>query len=92
MNAIADKKTISAELCGFLRANVLAASVECDESTSLRDLGMDSFAMIELILFVERQYLVSIPDSHLTRDNLDSALSLATCVRRLLESKDRPQE
>lgn len=88
MNTIPDREIISAELCNFLRSDVLAESVELTERTALADIGVDSFAMIELILFVERQYSVSIPSLHLTRENLETPLSLAACVRRLLESGD----
>ena len=74
---------VSDELCRFLRDRILAEGVSFDENTPLRDLGVDSFALVELLLFIEKRFGTAVPDAHLTRANLHSVAALARCVRGL---------
>ena len=84
---VSDVTGICHELLGFLRANVLAKSVECDENTRLSSIGVDSLALVEILLFIERRFKISVPDSHLTRKNLETIQALAHCVNQLLMNK-----
>ena len=45
--------------------------------------GIDSFALVELLLFCERVLGVRVPDSHLTGNNLTSMATLANCIAEL---------
>ncbi len=74
---------ISEELGRFLRRQILAGGVSFDENTPLRDLGVDSFALVELLLFIEKRFGAAVPESHLTRANLHSVAALARCVQSL---------
>ena len=78
-----DPKIISAQLCEFARTNFVAEGVEFDENSPLSQAGIDSFALVELVLFCERVLGVRVPDSHLTGANLDSMSSLANCIAGL---------
>jgi acyl carrier protein len=51
-------------LCDVLPA--LAELPELTEDTVLRDYGLDSLATVELLIGLEDQYQVSVPDSLLT--------------------------
>ena len=78
-----DPKIIAAKLCEFARTNFVAEGVQFDENSPLAQAGIDSFALVELVLFCERVLGVRVPDSHLTGDNLASMSSLAKCIAEL---------
>ena len=78
-----DPKTITDKLCQFARANFLADGVEFTEHSPLAEVGIDSFALVELLLCSERAFGVRVPESHLTRNNLVSVATLANCIAEL---------
>ena len=78
-----DPKKIAAKLCQFARNNFVAEGQEFDENSPLSQAGIDSFALVELLLFCERDIGVRVPDSHLTGANLASMASLANCIAEL---------
>jgi acyl carrier protein len=78
-----DPKIIAARLCEFARINFVAEGVDFDEHSPLSEAGIDSFALVELVLFCERVLGVRVPDSHLTPTNLASMSSLANCISEL---------
>jgi acyl carrier protein len=78
-----DPIVIAAKLCEFARTNFVAEGVDFDENSPLSQAGIDSFALVELVLFCERVLGVRVPDSHLTPDNLASMSSLANCIAGL---------
>jgi acyl carrier protein len=81
-----DPKIISAQLCEFARTNFVADGAEFDESSPLAKAGIDSFALVELLLYCERVLGVRVPDSHLTGNNLASMSTLANCIAELARS------
>ena len=78
-----DPKTITEQLCHFARANFVTEGVEFDEHTPLAKAGIDSFALVELLLFSERALGIRVPVSHLTGDHLTSVSTLAACIAQL---------
>jgi acyl carrier protein len=78
-----DPKTIAAQLCQFARTNFVAEGTAFDENSPLAQAGIDSFALVELLLFCERVIGVRVPDSHLTGSNLTSMATLAKCISEL---------
>ncbi len=78
-----DPKTIAAQLCQFARTNFVADGADFDENSPLARAGIDSFALVELLLFCERSLGVRVPDSHLTGSNLASLSALANCIAQL---------
>jgi acyl carrier protein len=77
------RKAITRQLCQFAQANLVSEEVCLSEETRLAEAGVDSFALIELLLFVERTFGIAVPESHLTRENLASLASLARCIAEL---------
>ena len=73
-------ETISEEVCGFLRTNIIAEGVSFNENSSLSSLGIDSFSIIEILLFIERRFNIVVPESELTPDNLKSVAALTRCI------------
>jgi len=78
-----DPKIISEKLCQYARANFVAEGVDFDENSPLGKAGIDSFSLVELLLFCERTFGVRVPDSHLTGKNLASMNTLASCIAEL---------
>ncbi|MDE3066076.1 MAG: hypothetical protein KGJ60_00850 [Verrucomicrobiota bacterium] len=78
-----EPQKIAAQLCQFARANFVAEGQVFDENSPLSKAGIDSFALVELLLFCERVLGVRVPDSHLTGANLASLSALARCIAEL---------
>jgi acyl carrier protein len=78
-----DPKIITEQLCQFARTNFLAEGADFDEHTPLAEAGIDSFALVELLLFSERALGVRVPPSHMTGSNLASVATLASCIAEL---------
>ena len=72
--------TISEELLNFICENLVAPGVKVSDDTSFESLGLDSFSLIEIILFIERKFGIVLPDKELNKENLHSVKTLATCV------------
>lgn len=77
-----DIAIISQELCYFISTNILAEGVLIKNDTILSHLGVDSFSVIEIILFIERRFGVVIPDESLLPENLHCVDALARCTYR----------
>lgn len=80
-----DPKKIAAQLCQYARTNFLAEGQDFDENTLLHCAGVDSFMLVELLIFCERAIGARVPDSHLTKTNLASMASLANCIAELAQ-------
>jgi len=72
------------EIKKYIQQNILAASVHIDAGTHLKQAGIDSFSTVEIILFIERKFGVSIPDEKLIPDNFKTLQSLAETVQELM--------
>jgi acyl carrier protein len=83
MNQPHDPQSIADQLCRFARTQLLAEEAPFDAHTPLTDAGLDSFSLVELLLFSERTFGVSVPESHLTRENLDTLAALGRCIADL---------
>lgn len=78
-----DLNHVTDRLCNFVRTELLPQGTDgVTPARPLRDLGLDSFALIELLLFSENQFGVRIPDAELVPDNLRNVEALARCIQR----------
>ncbi|MGB2985532.1 MAG: acyl carrier protein [Phycisphaerae bacterium] len=89
MKELPDIATIGDELCGFLRSAILDENVELDRTSRLSVLGVDSVSLVELVLFIERRFKVTLPESALTRENLECVETLARCIS-VFTPEDQP--
>lgn len=84
MNKGDSVEVIAAELCDFLRDNVLAGEVAVSPEMALSQIGVDSFSLMELVLFIERRFGLELPAEALIPENIASVSSLsAYCVSLL---------
>lgn len=79
-----DVNIIIAEIKKYIENNILAAAVQIDADTNLKQVGIDSFSTVEIILFIERRFGVSIPDEKLVPDNFKTIQALASTVVELM--------
>ena len=87
MQQAPDVNIICSELCHFISTNILAKGVEVNNDTILSHIGVDSFSVIEIILFIERKFGVVIPDEALLPENLKSVSALANCTFQRMPGK-----
>jgi acyl carrier protein len=83
-----EEKHILADIRDFIQGHILAAGQALLEDTDLKEAGIDSFSMVEIILFMERQFAISIPDEELVPEHFRNLQSLTRLVSRL--SSNRP--
>jgi acyl carrier protein len=55
----------------------------------LNDLGMTSIKMVSLMLAVEAEFDITIPQSEITPENFDSICTIEAMVVRLMDSSGR---
>lgn len=79
-----DTNTIIAEIKKYIEKNILAEGVQITADTDLKQVGIDSFSTVEIILFIERKFGVAIPDEKLIPDNFKTLNSLAAIVLELM--------
>jgi len=79
-----DATTIIAEIKNYIEKNILAEGVQIAADTDLKQVGIDSFSTVEIILFIERKFGVAIPDEKLIPDNFKTLNALAAIVLELM--------
>ena len=78
-----DQKKIIAEASVFLSKQLGITPESIDVKLELKSMGMDSFRIIELVLFLERRTGLSFPDHAYTPENLKSVESVVNCFMKL---------
>jgi acyl carrier protein len=79
-----DENLIIAEIKKYIEKNILTESVQVQADSDLKKAGIDSFSTVEIILFIERRFGVSIPDEKLIPDNFRTIKALASTVAELI--------
>ncbi len=78
-----DPITIDSDVRGFLAENFIlddgGASLDANESLTQSGV-LDSMGVLELIMFIEQQYGVTIPDEDTLPENLDSVNRIVNYV------------
>lgn len=78
-----DHNRITKEAIGFISGQIDLSPEKILPNQELKTLGMDSFRIIELVLFLERKTGLSFPDHAYTPENLKSLDSIVTCFMNL---------
>jgi acyl carrier protein len=58
--------------------------VSLETTAPLDEAGVDSMAVIQILLLIEKRFGVWLPESDVTRENLKTVQSLARILRRRL--------
>ena len=75
---------ISSALCAFLQENILASDVEVTSGTELAVIGVDSFSLMEIVLFIERRFQLILPLETLTPQNTATVHNLSLCCAKVM--------
>jgi acyl carrier protein len=78
-------ESIETDIITFLVNNIVAPNTVITATTVLRDIGIDSFSIVEIILFIERKYGVVIPDDKLIPENFRTIQALSVIVNTLIK-------
>ena len=71
---------LSQELIDFIQENILDSTIEVQKETPLKNIGIDSFSIIELVLFLERKHNITIQEKDMLPENFQSVEALAKCA------------
>lgn len=80
-------EAIEKELVSFIRENIIANEIDLTSESSLKDVGVDSFSIVEIVLFVERKYGQLIPDHLMVPETFSSVSSIAQVIHELQSEK-----
>lgn len=86
---LADAARIRAKVRGYILDEILLrTTTELDDAASLLNAGiLDSTGTMELIAFLEAQFGLTISDSDIVADNLDSVDRICAFVGRSLQAR-----
>ncbi len=71
---------IEKDIIHFLESNIVNEDCKILADKPLRDMGIDSFSIVEIILFIERKYGKVIPDEQLLPENFQTVHAIATLI------------
>ncbi len=82
-----DLTNIENALIKFLKDNILDESVALNATQNLNDIGVDSYSIVEIVLFIERKFGFIIPDSELKPEHFKNVASIAKIVAAHLSAQ-----
>lgn len=72
---------VAQELLKFIKGEIVDHSIEISETTDLQNVqGIDSMAMVQIVLFIERKFDVTFSDEELNPEIFKSVNILAEAV------------
>jgi len=80
MSKIPDQETIIEALLTYSKEQIFDDSFEIHPDDLLSDTGIDSHNLLDLVIFLEREFNISISDADLTAENLASISAIAKCA------------
>jgi len=87
-NALRELPDLETELLDMVEEHLLDGSHALEPGTSLAAAGLDSMAVMQLLLLIEGRYGLWLPEEDLTRENFACIRSLAAAVSRRLAARD----
>ena len=73
------------ELTKFIESNLLAKEIKLEPDSVLKEIGLDSFSIVEIVLFVERKYGRLIPDELMLPETFTSVRTIASVVQEIID-------
>lgn len=78
----AETEAIERVLTAFINTSIMARGRRVEPDDDLEAAGVDSMALLKILLFVEAEFGFWMPDEHLVDANLRSARTLADYICR----------
>jgi acyl carrier protein len=69
-------------LTTFINTSIMARGHPVNPDEDLEEAGIDSFALLKILLFIEAEFGFWMPDEDLVEENTASALALANYIHR----------
>ncbi len=73
-------ESLEPQLVILMRERLLETTAAFDATTDLYSLGMDSMAIMQLLILIEEEYGVALPECALTRQNFTTIRQLARLI------------
>ena len=80
MSNTPDEEILINALLAYSREQIFDDSFEIQADDLLSDTGIDSHNLLDLVIFLEREFDINISDADLTANNLASISSIAKCA------------
>lgn len=77
-----DTTQIAARLLGHIGSDLLEGGESFGLDSDLFAAGLDSMTIMQLILFIEEEFAVTLPDSAITRATFSTARHIAEAIRK----------
>ena len=71
---------VTAALVGFINADLMAPGHTLAAADRFEAAGIDSMALLKVLLFIEREFGFWVPDEDLVEPHIESAAALAAYV------------
>lgn len=81
-----DLITIENSLIKFLLDNILAEGFTLSADQDLSEIGIDSYSIVEIVLFIERKFGFVLPDTDLKPENFKDIQAIAIIINRHLSA------
>ena len=78
---IPQQEPLEQQLVQLVSERLLETQPGFDAESNLYDSGLDSMAIMQLLILLEEEYGVAVPESELTRQNFSTVRSVARLVR-----------
>ncbi|MCG3150632.1 MAG: hypothetical protein PCFJNLEI_04120 [Verrucomicrobiae bacterium] len=78
---------LETQLLAFLKREVFSAQLDVTADTDLVAAGFDSLSLVRLLVFIEKNHGLWIPESEITPETLQSVRTLAARVAALLNGQ-----
>lgn len=79
-----DPDEVARVLTAFINASIMARSCPVQPHDDLEAAGLDSMALLRVLVFIEAEFGFWMPDADLVRENVSSTRALAGYVCRKL--------
>jgi len=73
--------SIAKSLCTFIREELVGDNVSVVPDSDLVALGLDSFSLMSILMYIERTWNVQVPMETLTPENTATPEAIAGCVQ-----------
>ncbi len=80
------KDNRTARLMALISEQILEVESDFNAQSNLFDAGLDSMAIMQLLMLIEKEFGVRLPSSQLTKEHFSSAEDLA----RLIAAQEHP--
>jgi acyl carrier protein len=87
-DSLIDLETLERGLLDLITGRLLDSSVALDATSGLAEAGLDSMAIMQLLLLIEDSYGLWLPESDLSRTNFASVRALAGVLHKRLSERE----